>query len=297
MACIICATSHSLPAITERGYTGHHCPSCNLIYISPRPLRTAIMNLYSHDEAQISASTHVRGELLARLRARHTLALMRRYQKSGTLLEIGAGGGYFLDEARRAGLSPYAIELNPVQAAFIEATLKIPCEQQPLSPHSFGLERFNVIYHSDVISHFYDPLEDLAIMREKLLPEGYMMFETGNIGDIDPKYYNLFASFQYPDHLFFFSERSLQLLLAKTGFKLIALHRYTISPQLKLMQLVQRVRTPRTPGASASTQAAPTASYAQAIYHRLLHTTRYTLGAFMPKGKRPQTFIVIAQRL
>ncbi len=125
-------------------------------------------------------------------------------QTAGSLLEIGAGAGFFLDQARRQGFEPYAIEPNPTQADFIENKLRIPCERQVLSLASFEDKQFDTIFHSDVISHFYDPIDMFRIMYAKVRVGGFLIFETGNFADVTAKYLGAIPSFQYPDQLFFF---------------------------------------------------------------------------------------------
>src|SRR5579859_2740315 len=170
--CIFCDIPNSRTAIEENGFTGRQCNSCSLIYISPRPHLNSIVTIYSHDDAHIAASSHISGSLLKRLYARHTLNIIKKYKNTGDLLEIGSGGGYFLDEAQKTGFNSHGIELNPVQSMFIQNTLHIPCEEQLLSPHSFGTQQFDVIYHSDVISHFYDPIAEFRTMYSKLKEQG-----------------------------------------------------------------------------------------------------------------------------
>jgi hypothetical protein len=44
-------------------------------------------------------------------------------------------------------------------------------------------------------------------MRERLTPQGLLIFETGSMGDVRPDRLAMVSQFQYPDHLFFFSTR------------------------------------------------------------------------------------------
>jgi Zn ribbon nucleic-acid-binding protein len=54
ISCILCRVDDSFPIIQENGYTGRKCRRCGLIYISPRPSREDIKDLYAHDQAVIS---------------------------------------------------------------------------------------------------------------------------------------------------------------------------------------------------------------------------------------------------
>lgn len=202
IACIFCSKNSAFVALAEDGYLGKKCFDCSFIYISPRPTIHEVLDIYGHGNAHITAQSHIAGSYLKRLYARHNLSLLKRFIKKGKILEIGSGAGYFLDEARAVGFEPYGLELNPDQALFMQEKLNIPCEQKPLSKKSFAGNCFDVVYHSDVISHFHDPIQEFHTIHDLLVPGGHLMFETGNLGDVDARYYSLFSSFQYPDHLF-----------------------------------------------------------------------------------------------
>ena len=320
--CIFCNISSSNVLIEENGFTGKQCPDCGLIYVSPRPSLSEIIDLYGHDNAHVIAENHLssESEFSSRLNARHHLRILRSFITSGNLLEIGAGGGYFLDEARKIGFTPHAIELNPIQAHHIRNNLNIPCEESALNASLFKGKKFDVIYHCDVISHFFDPISEFKAIFEKINEEGFLIFETGNLPEVDQRHFQYFKRFQYPDHLFFFSAKNINKLLETTGFKLIKIHRYSILPQLALGKMINEVINsvksivprdsksskgihhghdlPNSSGKSHSSTNIKDMIKAK-VRHLLVYLTyilRYKLGSITPKTDRPQTLIVIAQK-
>jgi len=235
-------------------------------------------------------------------------------------LDIGAGGGKFLQEARKAGYDVSGIELNPNQSEYVQQKLGIPCAAQPLA-NAYPDQKFDVIYHCDVISHFYDPIEEFCLMHDRLNKNGLVFFETGNIGDIAEKYYSVFPQFQYPDHLFFFGEKNIKILLQKTGFELLEIRRYSILPQLKVRQflfwLFNNFRRKTTkeelketshdgtdspshssssPSGSKQSQGVPLPGAIKMLAHAFLHFLRYVVGRRLPKTRRPQTLVIIARK-
>jgi 2-polyprenyl-3-methyl-5-hydroxy-6-metoxy-1,4-benzoquinol methylase len=319
--CIFCGIPSDEIVIRENGYVGRRCPRCLLIYVSPRPSMESIANLYGHDEAHVPAAAHIAAAGSKRKQARHHLQLIRRWVRKGTLLEIGAGAGYFLDEARQRGFIPYAIEFNGEQASFIESNLGIPCATSSLSDGAFGDQRFDAIYHCDVLSHFYDPFEELRTAHSRLSEGGHLVFETGDLGDI--RHCSKFERFQYPDHLFFFTRDNLRALLALSGFELVAEFRWSIVPQLALTRTVRRAKrfaaklrngrrrakpssTARTithianrKGATAQRSGAAKAAgdFARAAYMSFSQHVRYGLGAVWPHGDGPCTVLIVAKKL
>jgi SAM-dependent methyltransferase len=266
-------------------------------------------NIYAQDKTQGSAEAHIAGSFRSRLYAKHNLRIIKRCIKKGSILEIGAGAGYFLDEARKEGFEVCGIELNGNQADFIRNKLRIPCEESSLNTSSFAGKRFDIVYHCDVLSHFYDPIAEFTKMKDVLRNDGIIAFETGNFGDIEERYLKAITTFQYPDHLFFFSENSLRELLRLTGFQLIAMHRYSIQAGLwfykikkKLTSLggyQQKVRN--IGGGTAQVRTTNRDTWLTGLMKDVLiyffFLTRYYAGGIMPKKGRPQTVLVIARKI
>lgn len=308
--CIFCDIENKNSVIEENGYFGRKCSQCGLIYISPRPSQNEMVDLYVQGNSQMPVEAHLSGGMGKRIYARHNLNIIRKYIKNGAILEIGAGAGYFLDEARKAGFEPYGIELNNVQAKFIRDNFNIQCEETPLNPSSFDGKIFDVIYHVDVISHFYNPLKEFREMNSKLRKGGFLVFETGNGGDIEQRYFKCFESFQYPDHLFFFSEKNIEDLLEKTGFQLIKIYKYTILLQLllymgtrkminllssaKKSSVASNYKTSQIERADIKTKSI--VGFMKNIYLCFSYAMRYKVGSIMPKKRRPQTFIIVARK-
>lgn len=319
LACIFCDIKSEDTVIVENGYEGRQCPQCGLIYTSPRPSFDDIVDLYGHDLANISAQTHIAHSDIKRLYARHNLRLLRRFIRSGALLEIGAGAGDFVHEARKSGFQPNALEFNPIQADHIRTELDIPCEQSPLDNTVFDGKRFDLLYHCDVLSHFYEPIVEFQKMHEILNDKGYLVFETGNLGDVEKRFYRYIDRFQLPDHLFFFSEANLTSLLEENGFELVAIHRYSIVPQLLVMGTLRKIVRFLKRGKAKSSASAGRAtehdkisgrgnagragnrslSYRQLtrkLENRFVYFLRYYLGSLAPRRGRPQTVLVIARK-
>ncbi len=315
--CPLCGSNDSQVVIEENGYQGRKCTSCGLIYVSPRPSLDKIHDLYGHDEASVTAESHITSAFPKRLYARHHLKLIQRYLKNGKLLEVGAGAGYFLDEARKRGFNCHGIEFNPILAKYIRDHLLIDCEQKTLRESSYMADTFDLVYHCDVASHFYNPLDEFSLMSRIIRQGGYMIFETGNIGDIEANYFRYFDKFQYPDHLFFFGENNIEYLLEKTGFELIRLYRYSLMPQFALGWITYNLKrfirgTSVISGKNIESNNESTIkardnygrSFRQAlkrfrisVMEYIYFLLRYRLGRLLVRPGQPQTHIVIAKKI
>ena len=330
--CIFCdhPAGDDAVVIEENGFEGKQCADCGLVYTSPRPSPDEVFDLYGHDEAGIPAQNHIRAAYVKRLYANHYLDLIGPHISSGNLLEVGAGAGFFLDEARRRGFTPHALEFNPDQAEFMRKQMDIPCEQAALSDKTFADVDFDLVYHCDVISHFFDPVEEMKRTADRTRDGGWLVFETGNLGDVDHRHYKWFSRFQYPDHLFFFSTENIENMLDDAGYELVNIHRYSILPQLKFIKWTMGLRNGlnRMPARTTSvpvreTAPAPvpdlggglialhantqgekvprrrpsTPSLKSKLAAWMHYGLRYKVGASVVKDDEPQTMLVIARKV
>ena len=307
--CIFCKKPSDVVAIEENGYTGKKCPICNLIYISPRPRYVQTIERYAKDASNTSAYSIISDDFPKRLNAKHTLSIIKQYANKGTILEIGAGAGYFLDEARKNGFEVYGIEINRIQSEFINNVLKIPCENTKLSESSFSNKRFDIIYHCNVLSHLSDPLEEFRIINQKLESGGMHVFETGNVGDVNRKYYRFLGTFDYPDHLFFFSVRSIERLLEEAKYNCLKIYKYSILPRLLVDKVLAGIRSnSRSQETIKAVKLDPTVNNSISVrrnnkkqilkYMRiyLSYILTYKIGKIFPGKNIPQTLIIVARK-
>jgi SAM-dependent methyltransferase len=237
---------------------------------------------------------------------------VQRYRRNGSLLEIGAGGGDFLNAARNRGYQVHGVEPNEKLARYIRETYSLPCETRDVSA-AFGEATFDVVYHCNVLSHLADPLGTFRAINRRLKDDGIMVFETGNVGEVDRKYYELYPGFQLPDHLFFFGEHSLDLLLARAGFERVETRRYSLVPQMLLgrryrriaykagLEIPVRAEPPRVGDDSVRPLepiSRPSAWRDCGLFSKDLafHTLRYVLGQLLPTSGRPCAVIVVARK-
>jgi SAM-dependent methyltransferase len=298
IACPFCGDA-GRPAIEEGGWTGRACPTCRLIFVSPRPTAESIRRIYAGDEAHERASPHVSAfnSPIARLKARRVVRILESWSARGRLLELGPGGGAVLHAARRRGWEVGAVELNPEQASFIRDRLGIPCW-----PSVQAVEgTWDVVYHNDVLSHFPDAVETFEAVRKILRPGGLHVFESGS-GDFDRRFDALFPSFQFPDHLFFYSETSLPMLLERSGFQLLRVTGYSLVPALRLERAVRWLRGGSVGSAGGGavedgqTSRGGPRSWARTVLAAARFTALFCLGRVMPRRRRPQHLLVVSRR-
>jgi hypothetical protein len=192
----------------------------------------------------------------------------------------------------------------------MRTNFQVECEKTPLEENSFGGKLFDIIYHCNVLSHFYDPISEFKRINTKLKDGGIQVFETGNTGDVKKELYKYFPRFGYPDHLFFFSEDSIGKLLKATGFELIKIYRYSKIGYLFMLKYLKQIKMMLKSLRAIDNKSGDGKEKLQLEYgnrpsHRklikntkehLIYLLTYKVGYFTPKKGHPQALIVIAKK-
>jgi SAM-dependent methyltransferase len=205
-----------------------YCDTCELGQLDPLPSAQEIAALYGSKQYFESDDGCGYADYEAnREQFRRTFRLkLRRLLRHGAvrdLLEIGCGPGYFLQEARRSGvedvvgvdLNPWAIEEVRKQqlAGEVGSIEVIPSER-----------RFDAIVMLDVLEHVRDPAAFLAQLRTHLRPGGRLLIMTPNIRSLLARFSGQrWVSFKIPEHLYYYSPRSIRRLLESSGFDVLAI--------------------------------------------------------------------------
>lgn len=147
------------------------------------------------------------------------VALINRYAEfERTVLDVGAGTGHFLSEARKKGWSVSGVEPNRMaRGKSSEKRLKLRPDLD-----DFTDEKFEVITLWHVLEH----LPDLQTQIEKLVnllnENGTLIIAVPNFKSYDAKYYqNYWAAYDTPRHLWHFSKTAITTLFARQGMQVV----------------------------------------------------------------------------
>ena len=183
--CIVCggaATTHSIFGgyrFLGEKYYRLRCENCGFIFVDPIPTGSTFAAMYDDD---YFANYYGGGDGVgyessadaAIVRADAILSRVARYVPSGSLLDIGCAGGYFLAAAQRRGYCGLGIELNPKMAEHARSTFGLDVLDgsfESVAIESSG-RRFDVIYMGDSLEHLPDPRAALLRVRSVLAPNG-----------------------------------------------------------------------------------------------------------------------------
>lgn len=141
------------------------------------------------------------------------------------IIDLGCGTGWFLDEARELGWSTSGIEVSPYASA--EAVRRgLEVRSEPLEEIELPAGAFDVVTLWDVIEHVRDPVGVLDRVARGLLPGGVLALSTGDVLSLCARLSGArWHLFNLPEHLFFFSVRSLTRLLERAGCRVVRIVR------------------------------------------------------------------------
>lgn len=206
-------------------------------------------NDYAALRAGLRRTATARLAMLARLGAR----------PPGRLFDIGCGTGVFLDTARQAGWSVAGLEVSTHAASVAQgAGLDICCEAvEGFAPSADQRARFDCVTMWDCIEHLRDPAGAVSVAAALLRPGGCLALSTGDVTSwcarLSGRHWHLF---NLPEHLFFFSPKSLVLLLAGAGLQAVGWRRevnwvsvaYVLERLRKTLHAAVRWRPKQAPG-------------------------------------------------
>ncbi|MDZ4792739.1 MAG: class I SAM-dependent methyltransferase [Bacteroidota bacterium] len=152
-----------------------------------------------------------------------------KYRKTGKMLDVGCGIGLFLAAAKERGWEVYGTEFTD-KAISICKSKGITMQQGRMDAAWFAENEFDVITSFEVLEHINNPLEEMSNIQRILRPGGLFYFTTPNFNAIAR--YSLKTNYNvicYPEHLCYYTKRTINYLMKKSGFKKLKLKATGIS--------------------------------------------------------------------
>jgi SAM-dependent methyltransferase len=191
------------------------CATCGLVRSDPAAEPGLLEQLYGR-------STFDYGDQVAGLRRtyRRYLDALDRYGAAKTsLLEIGCGNGFFLEEALASGFAEVR-GVEPSRAAVEQAGERvrssIVCDV--MRAGLFGPGEFDVICLFQVLDHLPNPGEVLDECRRALRPEGLILCLNHNVNAVSARLLRSRSPIIDVEHTYLYSRRTIAELFGQHGF-------------------------------------------------------------------------------
>ena len=152
---------------------------------------------------------------IKRFMLKKKLQLISSRVHQGSLLDIGAGTGDFLKQAKNEGWKVTGIEPSP--DARKKASEKGIMLFQNLD--AVNTQKFDAITMWHVLEHVPDLQHQIEWLKNHLNENGVLFVAVPNFNSLDAKHYkNFWAAWDVPRHLHHFSAKSIKTLFEANGF-------------------------------------------------------------------------------
>lgn len=211
--CLICG-SNLLQSL--RRYHAIHlvqCGSCSFVFSQTIPSEKELVDLYS---------SYGRDDYLSPVtikRFHEILDRLEKFRKTNRMIDVGCGIGYFLEAAKERGWDVYGTEYTD-EAVAICRSKGIKMQQGKLNASNYESASFDVLISIEVIEHINNPSEEVEHFSRIVRPGGAVYLTTPNFNSISrlllKEKWNVLS---YPEHLCYYTPRTIQHLFSRHGFR------------------------------------------------------------------------------
>jgi SAM-dependent methyltransferase len=229
VACSVCDETRVQPILHPKDRSGKgrwaypvvRCPSCGFLYRLPgiRPEKLGV--LYEKKSYKKFLTGHYSEKRIRRYRlVMDAFDPLFADGAGRRAFDFGCGAGLFLDLAEQRGFEPYGVDLS--EESIAEARTRPSGRNAhfgtPQDVPEIAAGGFDVITLWSVLAHLPCPVEDFTMVRELLAPGGALLVLTVNAESLYLKAQRDDWNGFTPNHLKFFSPKTLPLLLKRAGF-------------------------------------------------------------------------------
>lgn len=200
------------------------CSACALTYLNPRPDISSIGGFYPSQTywgKSVTASVALDSDWRKKREEDYSFLYQRifSYKNSGSIYDIGAGTGVFLSKFQEEGWIVAGNELSADAVGFARKIYRVRLKVGDLIPSKNSRKKYDVVTLNNALEHLYNPTETLHAVRHLMEDDGIVVITVPNQGSLGWKLFSKnWYALQPPRHLYHFSESTLKMTLAKTGF-------------------------------------------------------------------------------
>src|SRR3989338_18075 len=213
------------------------CMICDFIYTNPmiKGLEFLEKNYYNSSDEYSTVEGHSPAKMFQK-----RLSFFEKYKNCGRLLDVGAGKGEFLFEAKKNNWDAVGIEHSPIFCEFAKENYKVNVFNGFLG-HNYSIKQysFDIVTMNHVLEHVDRPHNLLKLTSNYLNKDGLIFIEVPNAASyflrIVDFYFKLkglnwssrLSPLHPPYHKYGFTKKSLSYLLKKCNYQIIEIKTFS----------------------------------------------------------------------
>ncbi len=214
--------------LSAENFSLFRCSQCEFVFTQNHPGKKGISSYYKSEDYVSHSNTREgivnkiyhfsRGYMLGRKRK-----LIERliHKKTGNILDIGSGTGFFLNHMKEHGWGVTGIEPSEEGRKFCREQFALEIQDEK-TLFTLDKESFDVITLWHVLEHVQDMDEYMVKIRSILRKDGILLIALPNFNSTDAAIYKgKWAAYDVPRHLWHFTPFSFKKLAAKYQFQLL----------------------------------------------------------------------------
>jgi 2-polyprenyl-3-methyl-5-hydroxy-6-metoxy-1,4-benzoquinol methylase len=217
--CPICSDPASTPFLAKGSLQLVQCPACAMVYANPVTNDFATGTFYNERGDSFYLSPAKLESDYAPVRFERELRIFRRYCSSGRVLDVGCSTGAFLYQLTHRFPGAYAVTGMDVTGAALDhaESRGIEVLRGDFLIHDFETRQFDAICFWAVLEHLINPRAFVERAVERLAPGGHLFILVPNLESLAVRLLGARYRYIMPDHVNYFSKRTLLKLLGSAG--------------------------------------------------------------------------------
>src|SRR5438445_2512671 len=226
--CPACGSKKYSQKYTKMGFHYVLCNRCSTLFLNPRPSEHSLEIFYTSSKSMafwnkiFKETARVRKKRIFEPRIKMVSEILKRYgiKKCNTMVEVGAGYGWFCKLAKEQKLAKQiiAIEPSPMFSAVCRKIPGIKVIESTIEKYT-KMSNVDLILNFELIAHIFNPRIFLESCYRGLRPEGLFICSTPNYFGLDIQMLKEKSDSLSPHTLNLFNIESIKILLNSIGFR------------------------------------------------------------------------------
>lgn len=201
------------------------CLDCSLVQVSPLPNQDLIVESYMEADASLHSKQDM-NRINSFLVAVTNLTKFPSSQRVLTILDIGCASGEFLRAMKMLNHDVYGIEPSKILSKIARDDHNLDVLTGTFDSVTPQRSCFDVVSMWDVLEHLNSPTKMLEAVKDFIHKNGYLILNLPMIDTFPAKVMGRFWPFYLDVHFYYFTLKTIQDALEKSGFEMIETRRY-----------------------------------------------------------------------